>query len=427
MRYLRGSLSRDRRIELKIYLRGADAVVKRTNPFYLEDIPDDPQNLAKNKDHKKNPLNLFYYDFIILGDISRSRFSDKQLEALYRYVVEDGGGLLLLAGPQFNPGTFSSSPIKDLYPIRFGGRPQNSTYARSWRPQLTPDANNSTLFRLSDDEKLNAKIWSKILQPQKWYYKATGLKPGAISFLEHERVKLGRDPLPLMSMQFVGRGKVMFMGMDSTWRWRKKYGDLYFTRFWGQLVQYMGLDHLQGFKALVQVFTDKRQYDLGDPIKIEARALDKQYQPITEDALVIKMFQADGTEKEITLSKDPNRSGFFTGTQRVLRKGKVEFRPNVANKAEQIAGTAIVNVVIPRKEFENASRNDELLSGIAKTTNGQYLKLNQLDKLLDLLASKQRSLDQEKSKTLWDSWPLWGLIIFALCLEWWLRKSNDLA
>ena len=31
-------------------------------------------------------------------------------------------------------------------------------------------------------------------------------------------------------------GKVLFVGLDSTWRWRYKAGDTYHHRFWGQLV-----------------------------------------------------------------------------------------------------------------------------------------------------------------------------------------------
>ena len=36
-----------------------------------------------------------------------------------------------------------------------------------------------------------------------------------------------------------GNGKVLYMGTDSAWRWRKGVEDTYHYRFWGQVVRWM--------------------------------------------------------------------------------------------------------------------------------------------------------------------------------------------
>ena len=48
----------------------------------------------------------------------------------------------------------------------------------------------------------------------------------------------------LLVQQGYGRGQVLFVGLDSTWRWRFKVGDKYHHRFWGQLVRWAASDKL---------------------------------------------------------------------------------------------------------------------------------------------------------------------------------------
>ena len=45
--------------------------------------------------------------------------------------------------------------------------------------------------------------------------------------------------LPLLVTRTFGAGKVLFMGTDGAWRWRKGVEDKYHYRFWGQVVRWM--------------------------------------------------------------------------------------------------------------------------------------------------------------------------------------------
>src|SRR5262249_9273082 len=42
--------------------------------------------------------------------------------------------------------------------------------------------------------------------------------------------------------QSYGFGRVLYVGLDSTWRWRFKAGDTYHHRFWGQVVRWAASD-----------------------------------------------------------------------------------------------------------------------------------------------------------------------------------------
>src|SRR5207244_10244232 len=46
----------------------------------------------------------------------------------------------------------------------------------------------------------------------------------------------------LFARQHYGFGRVLFVGLDSTWRWRYRTGDAYHHRFWGQVVRWAASD-----------------------------------------------------------------------------------------------------------------------------------------------------------------------------------------
>ena len=45
--------------------------------------------------------------------------------------------------------------------------------------------------------------------------------------------------IPLLVTRTFGAGKILFMGTDGAWRWRRGVEDLYHYRFWGQVVRWM--------------------------------------------------------------------------------------------------------------------------------------------------------------------------------------------
>src|SRR5262249_35527396 len=46
----------------------------------------------------------------------------------------------------------------------------------------------------------------------------------------------------LIARQSYGFGRVLYVGLESTWRWRFKAGDTYHHRFWGQVLRWAASD-----------------------------------------------------------------------------------------------------------------------------------------------------------------------------------------
>ena len=109
-KYLMALLSRDRRVDFKAVLLEADpSVTAEPKSPFLRQFPTDQEALTK-------------FDLIILGDVDPRTFTESQLENLQRWVKEGGGGLLSIAGKQFNPGAYVNTKIAELLPVEFTER-----------------------------------------------------------------------------------------------------------------------------------------------------------------------------------------------------------------------------------------------------------------------------------------------------------------
>ena len=72
-----------------------------------------------------------------------------------------------------------------------------------------------------------------------WYAPVLRAKAGSEVLCVHKDATNEYGRLPLLVTRTFGAGKVLFMGTDGAWRWRKGVEDKYHYRFWGQVVRWM--------------------------------------------------------------------------------------------------------------------------------------------------------------------------------------------
>ena len=73
--------------------------------------------------------------------------------------------------------------------------------------------------------------------------------------------------------QNYGFGQVLWIGIDSTWRWRHRLGDQYHHRFWGQLGRWAADNKTVAGNDIVRFGPDKTDIEVGDDVLIRARWL----------------------------------------------------------------------------------------------------------------------------------------------------------
>src|SRR5205823_478020 len=99
------------------------------------------------------------------------------------------------------------------------------------------------LLRMSDAAETSKALWDA-LPPLDGFNRFASLKPGASLLLAHPGEKMpGGGPSPILAVWSYGKGRVMALGTDTTWRWRLGAGldwrlSNFYGRFWSGAVQY---------------------------------------------------------------------------------------------------------------------------------------------------------------------------------------------
>ncbi len=111
--------------------------------------------------------------------------------------------------------------------------------------ELTELGRRSLLTKLADTEDENAEVWEGLPGFQ-WYAPVLRAKAGSDVLAVHKDITNESGRIPLLATRTFGAGKVLFMGTDGAWRWRKGVEDKYHYRFWGQVVRLDGVSAEHG-------------------------------------------------------------------------------------------------------------------------------------------------------------------------------------
>ncbi len=455
-RFIKALLERERpdekkkrSIDLKVVLLDADQDFPAQDRTALADFPPTKEELDA-------------FDVVILGDCNprHPKLGEKRLRNLADFVrgedskgkkgAKTGGGLLMIAGPNFNPHAFADTPLAAVLPIEPLKAPgETDNIKESYRLQLTPVGRQHPIFRLNADDAENQAVWQK-LSPMFWCSEGYRTKPLAEVLAVHPFRKAispnpGQDPRhPLAVQMFVGSGRSMFFGFEETWRWRFRDNEQYFNKFWLGTARYLSRSRIT---RTVLRLDRQTPYRIGEPIKVTVQFPDNTPLPgkpgvkeTKTDVRVIVEFRpnAAGDEKvdpeiqTLKLAKVEgswsNYSEFFTRT----REGKYHFwlsSPDVSK--EDPSGqkpSADAKVELPPGELERLRMNQEELTQAAEATRGRFYTLVNAGSLPDdLPAGARPSLSTSKPPwLLWNWVPVFLLFLFLLTSEWVLRKRKHL-
>src|SRR4029077_20919123 len=137
--------------------------------------------------------------------------------------------------------------------------------------ELTPEGNADRIFQFAPESSRNREVLAS-LPGMFWHFPATRAKPGATVLARHGdprmRNQFGRHVL--MATQLYGPGRTVFIGFDSTYRWRYLSED-YFDGFWARLVVRRGRNKDVGGRFPFTLATDKSVYRTGDRVQLRVQ------------------------------------------------------------------------------------------------------------------------------------------------------------
>jgi hypothetical protein len=418
-RYLSGSFDRDERVALKTYLAEVDRRIFRRGTEqerFLPELPKTADELNAN------------YDIVLISRTDVTTLPTSFQEALLEFVRDRGGAMVLLSDPGSVPFSLKGTPLEALLPVNLGDQPAR-TYKEElfspitvpWRAALTEEGSGHQLMAFAGSREENRKIWAE-LPPLYFVYRPGRVKPGAITLMQLTPEN-GGDPVPGLAYQNFGKGLVLYLGADATWRWRKEFGDRYFRDFWGRAAQFLGLPHLLGEPAQSAILVSQENCVVGERIPIRAKLSNPgDFTPyMNEDGVDLTVLEQD-VERSVRLLPIPDRPGLYRGAYLPESPGDLVLRlPEHFN-----AKPMDLRISRRQAEFRTPGMRRDGLEKIADVTGGTFFLPGQENELLAALWQGRPRQPAQLALTLWDSLPLALLALLLLVGEWLFRKLSHL-
>ncbi|MEA1951259.1 MAG: VWA domain-containing protein, partial [Planctomycetota bacterium] len=417
-RYMRNMLARDNTIELNSVLQDADVKSAEQDATSLRVFP------VRREE-------IFSYDVIIMGDVDPRRLGGSAMKNLAEFVGQPakGGALVLIAGPRHMPAGFRDTPLAALLPIKLGGVRAplaGQTITDGFVARPTDLGLACPAMQLGDTPNESMEIWEKLPELY-WMLETPEVKMGTRVLAVNPR-RAGADgrALPLICLQYVGAGKVLFHATDETWRWRWRAGDTFFARYWVQMIRYLSRSKLFGGEGSVVLSTDRREYREGRPVRFRLRYSDPRRAPAKDDGVTVVVEQQGRQTRTLKLRRG-DMQGIFEGVLPGAGAGRYHAwlsRPAIEDRTPSVD----FEVAAAVGEFENVRMDETAMRQAAEETKGRYYSVAEADRLLkDLPPGRQVHVATLPPLTLWNRWPVLVLLLSLLVAEWVGRKVKGMA
>jgi len=388
---------------------------------------------ARKEDYAKK------FDVVLLGDIAREEFTDRQLEDLKEF-VSGGGGLLVMGGYHaFGAGGYAGSPLGDVLPVTLGGRGDGHVAAQ-FSPQLTAAGKEHPVFQgcaeffLEESGSARAVLAgaNRVGPP----------KPGATVLAVHPRETVKGVPLPVVAVQRYGAGRVLAFTGDTTWRWKFQIEgrglDSPYYRFWRQSVRWLAgrTEQFPGAGTLLMAWTDKVEYQPGQAVLLRAKLRDRQGQPLDHAQVEARVeYPAPVREEGEKTAQAESAALPLDHVPLSLGEYQAAFTPSLqgvyhaevtASIGKEELGRAQVEFVVGEAvgELDRVDVDDLSLRAIASETGGEFYTFATAERIPQALEARRRRVVFHEEKTLWNTPVFFAVFLGCITLEWVIRKRH---
>jgi hypothetical protein len=364
------------------------------------------------------------YHTVILGDASPRVLDRATVAAVTEAVRDHGLGLVVAAGSHFMPHAFDER-FQAILPVRLqssaGGL--NAPVYKPFQLELSPDGAIHEVMRLYDDPGRNQAAWG---QMPAFYWGAAAERPApAATVLAWNSNYVGRfGKVPILAYHYAGRGRVLFVGTDSTWLWRRNVGDRFFYKFWGQAIRFVARRN-QADLARSWIEARPVRAHPGEEAEIELMAIGPAGKPRSEPTLPVRVELAGHPDETISVSADRYTAGRYTGRHTLNEPG--EYRLSFDPGGGAPAVSALIRVATTGEELRNPNVNRRALESLAAASEGRLIELSELATIPPLLKGEAKLEEVHREATLWDNGVILIVVMFIYSLDVALRRLAGLS
>ena len=407
-RYLRNALERDPGVEMNSVLFHPGIAVGGGRDY----LPSFPGN--------KEELSL--YDVVFLGDvgIGNRELTEGDVELVKGLIEQQSSGLVFLPGRRGRQLTFQDSPLEELLPVVLDTQKPNGVGLQNESTLLLSTTGKSHLLtRFEADADRNAEIW-KYLPGFYWSTAVEKSRPGSEVLAVHSSLRNEWGRIPLLVTRAFGNGKVLFMGTDSAWRWRRGVEDKYHYRFWSQVVRWMAHQRHLSDEQGIRLTYSPESPQVGDTVFLHATVLDSAGFPVESGSVVGRITSPSGRVEHLEMVALGGGWGVFKSTFTAQEGGatKVEIRSDEHGREL----TTEILVTQPQIEKQGQPVNIDILREIASITGGASGSIDAVDDIVQKVSLLPEAKPVERRILLWSD-PWWGGTILTLLGVYWIGRK----
>lgn len=413
-RYLRNALSRDPGVEVSCLLfhPGLEKVGGGSQD-YIQLFPEAIEDLAT-------------YDVVFLGDVGLDddQLTEEQCELLKGLIEQQASGLVFMPGLQGRQFSLQGTALEELNPVVMDqSQPGGWGSRTAGHFELTERGRGSLLTKLADSGDENVQVWEDLPGFQ-WYAPVVRAKAGAEVLAVHNEMSNQYGRLPLLVTRTYGEGKVLFMGTDGAWRWRKGVEDKYHYRFWGQVVRWMAYQRNMVKGKGMRLFYKPDQPQVRKTLTFSAHVMDKGGEPLQKGDVLVTVTSPTGTVDTVRLTAEGEQWGVFQGRFTPQEPGKHE----VAVICQQTGVKLDTTLYVRGQAIEQVGKpaRPDVLEEIASVSRGKAVAQSGVAEIIELLSALPQPDPSLRRLQLW-SHPLMFLgLVVLLGIFWVCRKAVGL-
>jgi hypothetical protein len=413
-RYLRNALSRDPGIDLACLLFHPGLTkVGGGNKDYIKQFPTGLDELSK-------------FDVVFLGDVGLDdgQLTNEQCRLIKGLVEHQASGLVFMPGVQGRQFSLLDTELGDLCPVVLDDTQPGGWGSRTPSHfELTELGRRSLLTKLADTQDDNMEVWEGLPGFQ-WHAPVRRAKSGSEVLCVHKDSVNEYGRVPLLATKTYGAGKVLFMGTDGAWRWRKGVEDKYHYRFWGQVVRWMAYQRNMAKGETMRLYYTPDQPQMHQAVALHAIVMEKSGEPLHDGEVTARITAPSGKADVVRFTSAGDEWGVFTGRFNTAEPGKHQ----VILSCRQTDASLETSFYVQGVATERVGRpaRPEVLEEIARVTRGRSIGPDKLEEVVRSLAELPEPAPIRRHVSLWNHPAVAAFVITLMGIFWVGRKAIGL-
>jgi hypothetical protein len=364
--FMRNVLDRDPSFEVDVLLGTAAEDISQDARRILSQFPATDEELTE-------------YDAVVAIDVDWLAIGPAAWTRLERWVSEESGGALFMAGGIHMESWLAdprAEPLRGLLPVHFrnsatlglggsggGDRPLTLEFTRAGL--------DAEFLWLADSRAASAAIWKEF--PGVYAcYPVDESKPGATVYAEAApATEAPAEPrLIYLAGHPYGSGCVWYAGSSELWRLRG-IDDATYERVVAQILRHVSHGRLTQGARGARLLVDRERHPVGGTVQVRLiLADDQQLGSAVGRSLACRVIGPAGEAMALPLTAEPSRPGTLVGSFIASREGgwRIELDP-LPGDAEPL--TRRIQVQLPDRELARPKLDRPLLEQIASRSGGK--------------------------------------------------------